>query len=369
MRVGLVSPYSFEVPGGVQNHVLGLAGWLKENGHEPAILAPGTMPLRALARRGLSPDDVTSLGSTLAIPWNGSIARVAGGPRIGRAVKRWLAETDLDVLHVHEPVTPSASLRALLASRVPTVATFHLATPRSRMLAAAGWALSLPLQRIDVSLAVSGTAARVVHDHLRLEPRVVPNGIDALDFAGSRGSFSPPRIVFLGRLNEPRKGLPIFLAAAPRIATLAGEHELVVAGPGSAELPPGARAVGAVTDERRSEILRHADVFVAPHTGQESFGLVLLEAMAAGASVVASDLAAFLDVLTTPDGRRLGRTFPVGDSEGLARAVAATLRDPGPGPGELRAHASTFDWGVVGPHIEAAYAKARHSRALAGGRS
>lgn len=364
MKVGLVSPYSFAHPGGVQNHILGLAGWLLAQGHEPAILAPGAVPPDILTRRGLAPAQVTSLGSAVAVPWNGSVARIAGGPRTRWRVRRWLAGAGLDVLHLHEPITPSASLWALRESHVPTVATFHCATPRSRLLALAGKVLGGTLGRLDIALAVSDTAARVVTSHLGLRPDVVPNGIHAGDFGGARGSFSPPLIVFLGRLTEPRKGLSTLLAAVPRLATLAGEFELAVAGPGERTLPPTVRALGPVTDAERSNLLRNADVLVAPNTGRESFGLILVEAMAAGASVVASDLPAFADVLTSPDGRRMGRTFPVGDAEALARAVAATLRDPGPTPGELRAYAASFDWSQVGPRILEAYARARRTHAL-----
>lgn len=364
MKIGLVSPYSLVHPGGVQNHILGLAGWLLAQGHEPAILAPGDAPPDVLTRRGLSPAHLTSLGRTVAVPWNGSVARIAGGPRTAWRVRRWLANADLDILHLHEPVTPSASLWALRESHLPTVATFHCATPRSRLLALAGKALSGVLGHIDVALAVSDTAARVVSSHLGLRPDVVPNGIHAGDFGGARGSFCPPLIVFLGRLTEPRKGLSTLLAAVPRLATLAGPFELAVAGPGERPLPPPVRALGPVTDAERSDLLRHADVLVAPNTGRESFGLILVEAMAAGASVVASDLPAFSDVLTSPDGRRMGRTFPASDAEALARAVAATLLDPGPTPGELRAYAGSFDWSQVGPRVLEAYARARRTRAL-----
>lgn len=362
MRIGLVSPYSFSHPGGVQNHVLGLAGWLLAAGHDPHILAPGPAPVAALARKGLDTDRFTTLGDTWAIPWNGSVARVSGGPRTARRVRRWLATHDLDVLHVHEPVTPSAALWAMLAARVPTVATFHLATPRSRVLALAGWALAGPLHRLPVTLAVSETAAAVVRDHLGLSPRVVPNGIDAAEFAGERHSWSPPWVVFLGRLTDRRKGLDVFLSAVPRLVTLAGPLEIVVAGPGERVLPPGVRAYGAPTDDERAALLLSADVVVAPHTGRESFGLVLVEALAAGAPVVASDLPAFGDVLTDATGTRFGRTFPTGNPHALARTVAATLADPGPGVAELRARAAAFDWQAIGPQVLAAYDEARRAR-------
>ncbi|MDO5682962.1 MAG: glycosyltransferase family 4 protein [Propionibacteriaceae bacterium] len=358
MRVGLVCPYSFSAPGGVQNHVLGLAGWLRSQGHEPAILAPGPLPIAALHRQGLDERHMTSLGGTLAIPWNGSVARVSAGPSTAWRVHRWLAAQNLDVLHLHEPVTPSAALWALLTAQVPIVATFHIATDHSRALAAAGLAFSRPLGSIRRSIAVSATAATVVRRHFRLEPTIIPNGIDTADFAGPRESFSPHRVLFLGRADEPRKGLRVLLSSLPRLLTLADELDVVVAGPGQPDLPPGVRSVGVPDDDARAELLRTVDILVAPNTGGESFGLILVEAMAAGTSVVASNLPAFQDVLTGVDGRIVGRTFPVGDCAGLARAVAATLTNPIASPRELRAHAARFDWQEVGPAVLETYAQA-----------
>ncbi|MDO5499399.1 MAG: glycosyltransferase family 4 protein, partial [Propionibacteriaceae bacterium] len=330
MRVGLVCPYSFSAPGGVQNHVLGLAGWLQAHGHEPVILAPGAVPSVTLANRGLAPEVMTSLGGTLALPWNGSVARVAGGPRTALRVRSWLAENHLDVLHVHEPVSPSAALWALLQSRLPLVGTFHLAVERSRLLSLAGQALADPLTRLDQVLAVSDVAARAVRHHLELRPRIVPNGIDMAEFAGTRGSFSPPKVLFLGRLTDRRKGLAVLLDAVPRIHRLAGAIDIGVAGPGNPTLPHGVQNYGPLDDQRRAELLRNTDVLIAPHLHGESFGLVLVEAMAAGTKVVASDLPAFTAVLTDPEGGTLGRTFPTGDPVGLARAIAASLSERGP---------------------------------------
>lgn len=371
MRVGLVCPYSFDVPGGVQSHVLGLAGWLAAAGHEPAILAPGVVPDATLARLGLDRRHVTSLGGTLAIPWNGSVARVAAGPATARRVRRWLAHQRLDVLHLHEPVSPSAALWALLLARTPIVATFHVATGRSRLLGLAGHVLRRRLRAVGRTLAVSETAAAVARDQLGLDPVIVPNGIDVGEFRRPRATGSPPRVGFLGRRSEPRKGLAVLLAALPCLENLHGPVDVVVAGPGEAPLPPGVRSVGVLDDEARADLLSGLDVFVAPHLGGESFGLVLIEALAAGTQVVASDLPAFRDVLEGPEGRPVGRTFPVGDAPALARAIAATLADPLAPPAELRARAARFDWSAVGPAVLAAYADAtclfRNRTEIAGG--
>jgi phosphatidylinositol alpha-mannosyltransferase len=368
MRVGLVCPYSFDAPGGVQNHVLGLAGWLQRTGHEPRILAPGRVPAEVLERRALAPAHVTSTGATLPVRWNGSVARIAGGPVVARRVRHWLAETRADVLHLHEPITPSAAFWALALARpalgcAPIVATFHAATPRSRTLALAGLLLQPLLRHIDIPLAVSATAADVVRDHLGLTARVVPNGIEVADLTGPRPAGRSRRLVFLGRVTEPRKGLDVLLDAVPAIRRAVPELDIVIAGPGERALPPGVRRVGAPDDPGKAALLRSADLFIAPHTGRESFGLVLVEAMAAGTPVVAADLPAFVDVLRTPAGGLLGHTFAVGDPTALAAAVITALTTDAPAPGDLIDHARRYDWESVGPRLLAEYSRALTNRA------
>lgn len=362
MRAGLVCPYSLDVPGGVQNHVLGLAGWLQSAGHEPRILAPGTVPGGTLDNHGLTPDHVTSTGATWPVPWNGSVARVSAGPSVVRRVRSWLAGNRLEVLHLHEPLTPSAAFWALALTRAPVVATFHQATPRSCTLALAGRVLQPLLRRVDVPLAVSATAARVVRDHLGVRADIVPNGIDCSAFADPHKTPAAhnhaPRVLFLGRITEPRKGLDVLLAAIPTIRAAIPELEIVIAGPGERPLPVGVRRVGAPDDVAKAALLRSADLFVAPHTGRESFGIVLLESMAAGTPVVAADLPAFLDVLRTLDGRILARTFTAGDPAALAEAVIRALTTPDRPPQELVAHAHRYDWASVGPPVVAAYSRA-----------
>ena len=132
LRVGLVCPYSLESPGGVQNQVLGLADFLTGLGHQPSVLAPGVLSADVL--RPLDPDRFTSAGSTVPVRYNGSVAKVSFGPRTAARVRRWLRSGRFDLLHVHEPVTPSIALLALWAAEQPVVGTFHAATPRSRSL-------------------------------------------------------------------------------------------------------------------------------------------------------------------------------------------------------------------------------------------
>ena len=365
LRVGLVCPYSFERPGGVQNHVLGLAAHLRDAGHEPYVLGCGDPA--ALAANDLADDDLvrrfTSVGRAWPVRYNGSVARLTFGPASAVRVRRWLAGHDLDLLHVHEPMTPSISVLAVWAATVPVVATFHTATPRSRSMRLAGGTMRTTVAKLDAGIAVSEPARRVVRDYLDRDPRLIPNGFRVADFfpadVGPWRGGDNPRLVFLGRFDEPRKGLDVLLAALPAIRAARPEVEVVVAGHGRRTLPAGIRRETDVSDPDKAALLAGADVFVAPHTERESFGIVLLEAMASGTPVVASDLPAFTALLQhdpAAPGRALGEVFPAGDARALAAAVLAVLAGPDPERVQrgLR-HARRFDWSEVGPQVAAVY--------------
>ncbi len=358
LRVGLVCPYSFDTYGGVQNHVLGLARYLRDCGHEPHILAPG-WPTPVLID-GLT---FTSAGASVPVPYNGSIARVNIGPRTAARVRRWLRRSEFDVVHIHEPVTPSVALLALWLAAEPIVATYHTATPRSRTMELAGSALSGWIAKIDAGMAVSESARQVVVHHLGLDALVVPNGVRHADFEhrpapsrhGSWRGGDRPRVTFLGRLDERRKGLEVLLAALPGIRTALPDVDVVVAGRGSQALPSGVRSLGAVDDHDKRALLTSTDVFVAPHRERESFGVVLVEALASGADVVASDLPAFTDLLRR-DGQNLGRLVPVGDADALARAVVDRITGRAPSAQPAAAAAvRRYDWSVVGAAITDVY--------------
>ncbi|SDZ33244.1 Phosphatidylinositol alpha-mannosyltransferase [Micromonospora pattaloongensis] len=366
MRIGIVCPYSFDVPGGVQNHIVDLAEALIGLGHEVSVLAPADedSPL---------PPYVVAAGRAVPLPYNGSVARIAFGPVSTARVRRWLARGDFDVLHVHEPLTLSLSLLAVLSARGPVVATFHTAMTRSRAMAAAQGVLQLVLERITARIAVSALARRVQVEHLDGGAVEIPNGVAVAKFAdaaplpgwpGECGVGHGGTLGFLGRFTEPRKGFAIlrdaFVALAPHRPGL----RLLVAGPGDradlyhgipAELRDRIEFLGMVSERDKARMLRSVHLYVAPNTGGESFGMILTEAMAAGATVVASELDAFRRVL---DGGRAGQLFPTGDAVALRRCLAELLDDPGRRTA-LAAHArgavAAFDWPAVARRVLEVY--------------
>ena len=361
LRIGLVCPYSLESAGGVQNHVLGLADFLATQGHQPRVLAPGALSADVL--RPLDPALFTSAGAAVPVRYNGSVARVNFGPLTAARVRRWLRTGRFDLLHIHEPVSPSIALLALWAAEQPVVATFHAATPRSRSLRLAGTVLRAAVDKLDGRIAVSETARQAVRRHLGTDTTVVPNGIHFTDFAQESvpvlpGSRRRPRLLFLGRTDEPRKGLDVLLGALPAIRRALPDLEVIVAGEGRQPLPAGCRRLGRVSEAEKVGLLSTADVFVAPQRARESFGIVLVEAMASGVPVVASDLAPFVDLLGTngPGAEIAGTVFPAGNPAALAGAVVDQLRRPDPArTRRARRRARRFDWSAVGAEIERVY--------------
>ncbi len=206
MRIGIVSPYSFDVPGGVQNHIVDLAEALIALGHEVSVLAPADEDSNL-------PPYVVAAGRALPLPYNGSVARIAFGPVSTARVRRWLARGAFDVLHVHEPLTLSLSLLAVLSARGPVVATFHTAMTRSRALSAAQGMLQLVLEKITARIAVSALARKVQVEHLDGGAVEIPNGVAVAKFShaepldGWPGECGPGHggtLGFLGRFTEPQ---------------------------------------------------------------------------------------------------------------------------------------------------------------------
>ncbi|TDV48892.1 glycosyltransferase family 4 protein [Actinophytocola oryzae] len=364
MKIGIVCPYSFEVPGGVQSHVVDLAKALRRRGHEVDVLAPADedTPL---------PDFVRPTGRSIGIPYNGSVARLSFGPVSYRRVRRWIRDHDFDVLHLHEPATPSLSLLALMIADGPIVATFHTSTHRSRTLAAFQPVLRPFLEKITARIAVSALARRVQVEHLGGDAVEIPNGVDVDFFARAEPLPGYPReggtVGFVGRFTEPRKGMPILLDALRILAPeLPGLRLLVVGGGDQDELRRQAGPLladrldllGQASDEVKARALRSVDVYCAPNTGGESFGMILTEAMSAGAAVVGSDLDAFRRVL---DDGRAGVVFPVGDPGALAAALRGMLGSPQRRASYVAAagqRVAAFDWAVLSGQVLRVYEQA-----------
>ncbi|MCX4910246.1 glycosyltransferase family 4 protein [Streptomyces sp. NBC_00878] len=375
MRIGIVCPYSWDVPGGVQFHIRDLADHLIGLGHHVSVLAPADddTPL---------PPYVVSAGRAVPVPYNGSVARLNFGFLSAARVRRWLHDGTFDVIHIHEPASPSLGLLACWAAQGPIVATFHTSNPRSRAMIAAYPILQPALEKINARIAVSEYARRTLVEHLGGDAVVIPNGVD-VDFfakaepkpewqsagepssvAGGGGSREGETIGFMGRIDEPRKGLPVLMKALPKILAERPGTRLLVAGRGDekeaveklpAELRSRVEFLGMVSDEDKARFLRSVDLYVAPNTGGESFGIILVEALSAGAPVLASDLDAFAQVL---DQGAAGELFANEDADALAASAVRLLGDP-QRRAELRergsAHVRRFDWSTVGADILSVY--------------
>jgi len=364
VRIGIVSPYSFDVPGGVQNHIMDLSEALIGLGHEVSVLAPADEDADL-------PPYVVAAGRAVPFPYNGSVARIAFGPVSTTRVRRWLSRGRFDVLHVHEPFVLSLSMLAVLSARGPVVATFHTAMTRSRVLSVAQGLLQMVMEKITARIAVSELARKVQVEHLGGGAVEIPNGVAVAKFAaavpldgwpGSGGTLG-----FLGRFTEPRKGFDILRTAFVPLARARPGLRLLVAGPGDhddlyddlpAELHDRVTFLGLVSEADKARMLRSVDVYVAPNTGGESFGMILTEAMAAGTAIAASDLDAFRRVL---DGGRAGALFPTGDAAALTSLLGGLLDDPARRAAlseAARSAVGAFDWPSVALRVLEVYATA-----------
>jgi len=338
----------------VQAHVRDLAETLLALGHTVSVLAPGDDETADL------PPYVVTAGRAVPIPYNGSVARLQFGLVSAARVRRWLRDGEFDVVHVHEPAPPSLSLLACMIHDGPLVATFHAATTRSRFLLMFDTVLQPFLEKLTGRIAVSDAARRVVVEHLGGDAVVIPNGVRVASFAEAEPLPGYPRpggaIGFIGRYGEPRKGMGALVEALAMLIDDRSDLELLIAGRGDAAefraglpsaLRPHIRLLGQVGEPDKARLLRSVDVFCAPNTGQESFGVILLEAMAARAPIVASELDAFRRVL---GGGAAGELVAVGDGEALAAALAAVLDDPRRRARLTSAGAAVvaqYDWSVI----------------------
>jgi phosphatidylinositol alpha-mannosyltransferase len=322
VRIGLVCPYSLTLPGGVQGQVLGLARALRTAGHDARVLAPCDGP---------PPDSgVTPLGNCIPLAANGSVAPIAPDLPCALRTIRALRDEGFDVVHLHEPMVPGPCMTSAVMASAPLLGTFH-AAGTSASYRWAGGPLRWLAGRLDRRCAVSEDACRLAGEHLGGTYDLVFNGIEVERFAKATPSPTDrPTILFLGR-HEPRKGLAVLLEA---VRELPGEVALWVAsdGPESARLraatadDPRVLWLGRLDDEEKACRLRAADVFCAPSLHGESFGVVLLEAMAAGAPIVASDLAGYRNV-ARPGAEAV--LVPPGDASALAAALREVLTSAG----------------------------------------
>ena len=350
MRVALVCPYDLDAPGGVQVHVDDLAAQLIARGHVVEIFGPG---------RG-------GLGRPVRFPYRGTVAPIAPWPSGVGLARRAFERFSPELVHVHEPFTPSASMWAVLAAHVPVVATFHAWLDRARLYEAAGPALRAVARRLTASIAVSQAAAAFVERAVPgLAPVVIANGVSVARFAEApRLDWPPgPRIAWAHRL-DPQKGFPVLVEAFRMLAHERPDLRLSVGGDGADRaavegLPTALRAriamFGRVEHDEVPSLLAGADVAVAAATGQESFGIALVEAMAAGVPVVATDIEGYGEVAT--DGVDALLVAP-GDPAALAAAIARVL-DDGDLARRLRAAgrdtAASYDWSDVTDRIEERY--------------
>jgi phosphatidylinositol alpha-mannosyltransferase len=359
LRIGIVCPYSWDFPGGVQNHIRDLAEFLINNGHHVEVLAPATESEDL-------PEYLISAGKAVSIPYNGAVARVLFGVGANSRVRSWINEGNFDLLHLHEPAIPSLSLLACWAGEGAMVGTFHAAAKYQKAIVAIGPILEPVIEKLSARIAVSESARLTLTAHLETDAIVIPNVIYADNY---RDGLAHPEwqgntIGFLGRFEEDRKGLPVLLDALPIISRFIPDIRVLIAGPGDSDevlekVDPQLRNrvefLGKISEADKADFLASVSLYIAPNTGGESFGIILAEAMAGGAAVVASDIPAFADVLGNG---QFGALFESENSESLAKVVIDLLRDHNKREELANAgaiHAQRFDWSQVGEEIFEVY--------------
>lgn len=354
-RIGIVCPYGWDTPGGVQSHIGDLAEYLIAAGHHVSVLAP------ALSEEGL-PEYVVSAGRPISIPYNGAVARVLFGPIAFARVRQWISQGNFDLLHLHEPAIPSISLLACWAAEGPMVGTFHAAAKRQKVSFAVVPFLEPVIEKLTARIAVSEAARLTLTEHLETDAIVVPNGIYADRYRDGilDNRWSGNTIGFIGRFQEPRKGLPILIEALPRIVQSFPDTQIFIAGPGNPEatlevidshLRHRIHFLGRISEQEKANFLASVGIYVAPNTGGESFGIILAEALASGACVVASDIPAFDSLLGHG---KYGTLFDSENSVDLAEKIVQLFSDPQTRKNKAdlgKVYAQSFDWDVVAEKI------------------
>jgi phosphatidylinositol alpha-mannosyltransferase len=373
VRIALVCPYAWQAAGGVQVHVRNLATRLLDRGHEVTVLSPtiSTSSGGSLAGGAAAEPWVRSIGRPISVPYRGTVAPIA--PTAFRRTRAALAGLRPDVIHVHEPLTPSASMFATLAATSPVVATVHAYLDRSIVMELAAPILRRVWRRVAVGIAVSEAAASFLRRAVPAAAlEIVPNGVDVSAFSAAQPRTDLPagrRILWVNRLDA-QKGFPVALAAFSKVLVEIPDATLVVVGEGKDReslrlLTEQALARvdmrGAVENAEVPGYHAACEVFLASAVGQESFGIAVVEAMAAGVPVVASDIPGYREVVT--DGVD-GLLVPPRDPEARAarrgggqggRALGERLGEAG------RERARTFDWPIVVDRLEELYGRAIES--------
>ncbi len=362
MKIGLVCPYIYPEAGGVAQHVRFLYENLRLAGHDVRIITASHGPQRS------SEGDILRIGVGFSMPTNGSVGTLTFSPRYLGQVKRLLAREQFDLLHFHEPFVPFLSLFLLRESTSVNVATFHAYAGFSPSYELGSRAMRGHASRLHGRIAVSAAARHFIDRFFPGDYKVIPNGVDIPRFANAvplaRWQDGTPNLLFVGR-HEPRKGL-LDLLKAQRILRKTGyATRLLIVGTGPQEREArryvatrglqGVEFLGRVSDAEKAQLFRTATVYVSPATGGESFGIVLLEAMAGGAPIVCSDIHGYKGVVRRD---REGLLVPPHDPKALAVAIARLVDDP-----ELRAtmseagrdRAEAFSWPRVTNKVEEYY--------------
>ncbi len=375
MRIALVSPYDWAVPGGVNSHVRPLAARFIGAGHHVRIIAPCSRP------SSHDCEYLTVIGeSVIGLPASGSVANVSLSFDLGPRVKRILAREGFDVVHIHEPFMPLLPFQFVRYSRATNVATFHATREGgSRLYAYSRFIIKPWWSNLHGRIAVSRPALRMIGRYFPDRYRIIPNGVDCSFFAQASAipdyADGKRNILFLGRL-EKRKGLPFLLEAYAQLKQEMPDTRLIVVGGDGGLRPACERYVerkgltdvvfaGYVPDEEKPRYFKTAHVYCAPNTGAESQGIVLLEAMAAGVPIVGSDIEGFADVLT---GGQEGLLVPPRDSQGLSAALKRLLRDEETGREMGKQGAATalrYSWDRVSGEILDYYQRVMNGRGAA----
>lgn len=344
MKIAMVSPYDFAWPGGVNAHVTQLSAELRRRGHEVTVIAPGTFA--DPPRRCGGPENFIAMGRTVPLSAGGSTARVTLSWWLWPRVRQLMARERFDLVHVHEPLAPLLPLMVLQHSNAVNVGTFHAFSDGQKLYRWSRYALRGWHRRLHGRIAVSEAARTFVAPHFpQRQYRVIPNGIDFERFAGAiplrELQDGRSNVLFVGRKDE-RKGLRYLLEAFALLLASRRDLRLVVVGPGEPDRDCESaidaimrvdrdlvRLVGPVSDQDLPRYYAGANVFCSPATGGESFGIVLLEAMAAGSPVVASNIAGYRDVVAHESN---GLLVPPRDPTAIAAAIARVIDEPGLAP-------------------------------------